>query len=45
MAAHCTGETHQMAIDFTALDGAGRPWTLTDHLGSAVVITFHRGDF
>lgn len=34
-----------MATDFTVLDNAGRPWTLSDHLDSAAVITFHRGDF
>ena len=34
-----------LAIDFTALDAAGEPWKLSDHLDSAAVITFHRGDF
>jgi hypothetical protein len=34
-----------MAIDFTVFDGAGKPWTLSDHLDAAAVITFHRGDF
>jgi peroxiredoxin len=34
-----------MAIDFTVQDTAGRPWILTDHLDSAVVLTFQRGDF
>lgn len=35
----------QMAIDFTVSDAAGKPWTLSDHLDSAVVLTFQRGDF
>ncbi len=35
----------QLAIDFTVLDAAANPWTLSDHLDSAAVITFHRGDF
>jgi hypothetical protein len=34
-----------MAIDFTVLDGVGKPWRLSDHLDAAAVITFHRGDF
>lgn len=34
-----------MSIDFTVADNAGNPWTLSDHLDSAAVITFHRGDF
>ena len=34
-----------MAIDFTLSDAAGRPWKLSDHLDSAVVLTFHRGDW
>jgi len=34
-----------MAIDFTVSDAAGKPWTLSDHLDSAAVLTFHRGDF
>jgi hypothetical protein len=34
-----------MSIDFTATDTAGKPWTLGDHLDSAVVVTFQRGDF
>jgi peroxiredoxin len=34
-----------LAIDFTVLDAAGEPWKLSDHLDSAAVITFHRGDF
>lgn len=34
-----------MAIDFTVSDAAGKPWTLSDHLDAAVVLTFHRGDF
>lgn len=34
-----------MSIDFTVTDNAGNPWTLSDHLDSAAVITFHRGDF
>jgi len=45
-----TVATHQdrgddLAIDFTVLDGAGNPWTLSEHLDAAAVITFHRGDF
>ncbi len=34
-----------MATDFTAIDAAGNPWTLSDHLDAAAVIMFHRGDF
>lgn len=34
-----------MAIDFTVTDTAGKPWTLSENLDAAVVITFHRGDF
>lgn len=34
-----------MTTDFTVLDNAGKPWTLSDHLDAAAVITFHRGDF
>lgn len=34
-----------MTIDFVVTDPAGRPWRLSDHLDSAAVITFHRGDF
>jgi len=34
-----------MAIDFTVTDTAGKPWTLSDHLDSAAVLTFQRGDF
>ncbi len=34
-----------VAIDFTVTDTAGKPWTLSDHLDAAVVMTFHRGDF
>lgn len=35
----------KVAIDFTVTDAAGRPWTLSDHLDTAAVITFLRGDF
>lgn len=34
-----------MAIDFTVTDTAGKLWTLSDHLDSAAVLTFQRGDF
>jgi hypothetical protein len=34
-----------MGIDFTVRDAAGNPWTLSEHLDAAAVITFHRGDF
>lgn len=34
-----------MPIDFTVTDQAGKSWTLSEHLDSAAVITFHRGDF
>jgi peroxiredoxin len=34
-----------MAINFTVTDAAGKSWTLSDHLDSAVVLTFQRGDF
>ena len=38
-------KTPQVPIDFTIQDQSGSPWTLSDHLDSAVVISFHRGDF
>jgi hypothetical protein len=34
-----------MPFDFTVLDAAGSNWRLSDHLDTATVITFHRGDF
>lgn len=34
-----------MAIDFTVKDAAGDDWALSEHLDSAAVITFHRGDW
>jgi hypothetical protein len=34
-----------MSTDFTVLDMAGEPWTFSDHLDAAAVMTFHRGDF
>jgi hypothetical protein len=34
-----------MATDFTVIDNAGMPWTLSEHLDAAAVVTFHRGDF
>jgi peroxiredoxin len=34
-----------MPLDFTVSDTAGKPWTLSEHLDAAVVMTFHRGDF
>jgi peroxiredoxin len=34
-----------LTVDFTVKDATGASWTLSDHLDSAVVITFHRGDF
>jgi hypothetical protein len=34
-----------MAIDFTVTDTAGKPWTLSDHLDTAIVLTIQRGDF
>ncbi|MBT8200833.1 MAG: peroxiredoxin family protein [Acidimicrobiia bacterium] len=33
------------APDFTLLDQAGEPWTLSAHRGSAVVLLFLRGDW
>jgi peroxiredoxin len=33
------------ATDFTAIDQAGQPWTLSDHLDAAVVLVFLRGDW
>jgi peroxiredoxin len=33
------------APDFTLLDQAGEPWTLSDQRGSAVVLYFLRGDW
>lgn len=34
-----------MPTDFTVLDPTGSEWKLSDHLDTAAVITFHRGDF
>jgi hypothetical protein len=33
------------AHDFTALDQAGRPWTLSAHRGTAILLVFLRGDW
>lgn len=33
------------APDFTLLDQAGRPWTLAQHSGTAVMLVFLRGDW
>jgi peroxiredoxin len=33
------------AHDFTLLDQAGEPWTLSDHRGHGVVVLFLRGDW
>ena len=38
-------EDRQLATDFTVKDATGASWALSDHLDSAVVITFNRGDF
>jgi peroxiredoxin len=32
-------------LDFTLVDQAGRPWTLSEHRGAAVVLIFLRGDW
>ncbi len=34
-----------LAQDFTLLDQAGSPWTLSDHRDHAVVLLFLRGDW
>jgi peroxiredoxin len=31
--------------DFTLADQSGSDWTLSDHLDSAVVLVFYRGDW
>jgi len=33
------------AADFTLTAQAGNPWTLSDHLDSAVLLVFLRGDW
>lgn len=33
-----------MPVDFTVMDAAGKPWTLSDHHAAAVLV-FLRGDF
>ncbi|MDH5372555.1 MAG: peroxiredoxin family protein [Acidimicrobiia bacterium] len=33
------------AADFTLLDQAGVPWTLNDHLDTARIVVFLRGDW
>jgi peroxiredoxin len=37
--------TGDAAPDFTIPDQAGRPWTLSEHLGAAAVLVFYRGDW
>ena len=34
-----------VAPDFTLLDQAQRPWTLSDHLDAPAVVVFYRGDW
>lgn len=34
-----------VAPDFTLLDQAERPWTLSEHLDAAAVVVFYRGDW
>jgi peroxiredoxin len=34
-----------VAPDFTLLDQAERPWTLSEHLDAAIVLVFYRGDW
>jgi len=34
-----------MTPDFTLIDQSGNPWTLSEHLDSAVVLLFLRGDW
>lgn len=34
-----------MTPDFTLIDQGGNPWTLSEHLDSAVVLLFLRGDW
>jgi peroxiredoxin len=34
-----------LSPDFTLLDQARAPWTLSDHRGQAVVLLFLRGDW
>jgi hypothetical protein len=31
--------------DFTVIDQAGEPWTLSDHLDAAALLVFLRGDW
>lgn len=33
------------APDFTLIDQANAPWTLSDHLDAAAVLLFMRGDW
>jgi peroxiredoxin len=33
------------APDFTVVDAAGSPWTLSAHLDAAAVLVFLRGDW
>jgi len=35
----------ELSPDFTLLDQAGTPWTLSDHRSHAVVLVFLRGDW
>lgn len=44
MVAHIS-EEKELPTEFTVRDATGGPWTLSDHLDAAAVITFHRGDF
>ena len=41
----CSTGENQVPVDFTVKNAAGNPWTLSDHLDRAAVLTFHRGDF
>jgi peroxiredoxin len=34
-----------MGPDFTVIDQAGEPWALSDHLDSAALLVFLRGDW
>ena len=34
-----------VAPDFTLLDQAERPWTLSEHLDAAALLVFYRGDW
>jgi hypothetical protein len=40
-----TGYRRHVTADFTVIDQAGEPWALSEHLDSAALLVFLRGDW